>query len=437
MLQTVTNLKLKELISKNDYKLLDVRPSAAFNGWPLQGEKRGGHIPRATSFPVKWFNDLSKEGAIKKLFEKGIDKKKQVIVIGYSKADMESAANNLKDMGFPNVLIHSEGMPGWSSESDLPLKYLPRYRHLVHPGWIKQLLDGKNPEPGNIDRFILAHVNFDNRRDYDEGHIRGSIWLDTLVLENELDWNCRTPQELEEGLKAHGITSNTTVVLFGRTNNPDMSQEAPGKQAGKLASMRAALLLMYAGVKDVRVLDGGLNTWLRSGGSITTEETLPVPVEKTGLNIPEHPEYIVDTTKAKQMLSDPNSELVSIRSWYEYIGKVSGYHYIKSAGRIPGSIFGNCGSDAYHMENYRNHDDTMRSFEEIAAFWKESGITPNKHIAFYCGTGWRASEAFFYAWLMGWKKISIYDGGLYEWIDDPGNPIEVGEPQSFSTGKLL
>ncbi|NWP29049.1 sulfurtransferase, partial [Escherichia coli] len=41
--------------------------------------------------------------------------------------------------------------------------------------------------------------------------------------------------------------------------------------------------------------------------------------------------------------------------------------------------------------------------------------------------GWRASEAFFYAWLMDWKRISVYDGGWYEWSADPKNPIVTGE----------
>jgi len=39
-------------------------------------------------------------------------------------------------------------------------------------------------------------------------------------------------------------------------------------------------------------------------------------------------------------------------------------------GRIPGAIFGNCGSDACHMENYRNLDHTMREFGEVRAIWK-------------------------------------------------------------------
>ena len=57
----------------------------------------------------------------------------------------------------------------------------------------------------------------------------------------------------------------------------------------------------------------------------------------------------------------------------------------------------------------------MRSFEEIARFWESVGLQSGRRTAFYCGTGWRASEAFFYAHLMGWKNIGVYDGGWLEW----------------------
>jgi thiosulfate/3-mercaptopyruvate sulfurtransferase len=59
--------------------------------------------------------------------------------------------------------------------------------------------------------------------------------------------------------------------------------------------------------------------------------------------------------------------------------------------------------------------------------WKEVGITPDKHNVFYCGTGWRGSEAFFNAWLMGWSNISVFDGGWFEW-SNKGYPYETGIP---------
>ena len=34
-----------------------------------------------------------------------------------------------------------------------------------------------------------------------------------------------------------------------------------------------------------------------------------------------------------------------------------------------------------------------------------------------------------YAYLMGWPRIAVYDGGWFEWSQDPiSNPIETGDP---------
>jgi thiosulfate/3-mercaptopyruvate sulfurtransferase len=110
------------------------------------------------------------------------------------------------------------------------------------------------------------------------------------------------------------------------------------------------------------------------------------------------------------------------------LGNVSGYNYIGPKGRIAGAVWGNCGTDAYHMQHYRNLDNTMRDYHEITANWEEVGITRDKRVAFYCGTGWRASETFFYAHLMGWERVAVYDGGWLEWSSNPANPIESGEP---------
>ena len=69
------------------------------------------------------------------------------------------------------------------------------------------------------------------------------------------------------------------------------------------------------------------------------------------------------------------------------------------------------------------NQELLKTAREILAMWDQWDIAPTQQAAFYCGTGWRASEAFFYAWLMDWKRISVYDGGWFEWSSDPANPV--------------
>ena len=224
------------------------------------------------------------------------------------------------------------------------------------------------------------------------------------------------------------------MILYGRDTEGDANEKWPGRRAGQIAATRAGLILRYAGVDDIRVLDGGYDHWVRAGGALETTLREPSPVPAFGVAIPQRPELIIDIGEAKEMLADQaGAALVSVRTWREHIGNVSGYNYIGPAGRISGDVWGNCGTDAYHMQHYRTVDNTMRPYPEIAANWDEAGITPDKWVAFYCGTGWRASETWFYAYLMDWQRIAVYDGGWFEWSQDPlNNPIEIGEPEPES-----
>jgi 3-mercaptopyruvate sulfurtransferase SseA len=263
----------------------------------------------------------------------------------------------------------------------------------------------------------------------------GALYLDTNQLESPRDWNRRSPEALETALRALGITNDTTVIVYGRDTEGDANEKWPGRRAGQIAATRALMILRYAGVDDVRLLDGGYDWWVQGGNPLETVLHTPTPVDSFGVTVPVRPEVIVDIEEAKEIIADPaGAALVSVRTWREHIGDVSGYNYIGPAGRIKGDVWGNCGTDAYHMQHYRNIDNTMRAYPEIAANWDEAGITPDKWVAFYCGTGWRASETWFYAYLQGWQRIAVYDGGWFEWSQDPiNNPTEIGLPEAVGT----
>ena len=426
---TVNQLSTNELLEylhNKSVKIIDTRTADAYNGWRLQKESRGGHIKGARSLPVKWCNYID---WIEIVRSKGILPEHKIIVYGYSESEIKKVTKMFLRAGYSDVNIYLDFVAEWTANESLPMENLRRYKQLVSANWVKSLILGEVTDEYSNDKFVVCHAHYRNANAYYEGHIPGAISIDTNELESSETWNRRSPNELKTALEKHGITADTTVVLYGRFSFPDNDDDFPGSSAGHLGAIRSAFIMMYAGVKDVRVLNGGLQSWKDAGFEITTDETLPDTVTDFGAPIPGQPNLAVDVPEAKEMLASKTAELVSVRSWPEWIGEVSGYNYIKKKGRITGAVFGNCGTDAYHMENYRNVDHTTREFHEIAKTWKEVGITPNKHLAFYCGTGWRGSEAFFNAWLMGWQRVSVFDGGWFEWSNDPNNPFETGLPK--------
>ncbi|WP_430935100.1 sulfurtransferase [Saccharicrinis sp. 156] len=425
----VTTAQLSNKLSNPNIKIIDIRPIDAYNGWRQKEEKRGGHIQSAKSLPFKWTNYMD---WIEVVRSKNLQTDQQIIIYGYSNEESEKVAELFQKAGYEDVNIYSHFLSEWVNNPDLPMQHLERYKQLVSADWVKEVVDGKIPETHPGGKTILCHSHYRNRDAYLSGHIPGAIDMDTLALEAPETWNRRSPQELKKALEEHGITADTTVVVYGKFMWPDNADEFPGSAAGHIGAIRNAFIMLYAGVKDVRVLNGGFQSWKDAGYEISTVDEPKQAADDFGADIPVRPQLAVDVPEAKHMIEANDADIVCVRSYPEYIGEVSGYNYIKKKGRIPGAIFGNCGSDAYHMENYRNVDHTTREYHEIEEQWKEMGITPDKHLAFYCGTGWRGSEAFFNAWLMGWPRVSVYDGGWFEWSNDPSNPYETGVPKVVS-----
>lgn len=410
----ISTKELAEQLDNPELVVVDVRSEASYNGWQLDGEARGGHIEGAVDFPISWTKDV-KEKDLKLMLEaKGITTDKTIVVYD-TKGDQSSAmVELLAGLGYENLRSYDAGLAEWAADENLPMNKLVNYEKLVHPAWINELIKGENPDTYPGKTYKILEVGWGEPKEYNKGHIPNALHLDTNLIEEEPLWNRVSDADLEAMLLANGVTYDTTVVLYGSDTT---------------AAARAASIMMYAGVEDVRLLNGGFEAWKAAGFEVETEAQKPEPVKEFGVKVPAHPEYIIDTEEAKAILADDNSELVSIRSWAEYIGETSGYTYIEPKGRIAGAVWGHAGSDAYHMEDFRNVDNTMRNYHEIEAIWKEWNITPDKKVSFFCGTGWRASETFFDAYLMGWDNISVYDGGWYEWSMDPSNPVESGEPK--------
>ena len=436
MSSTISTADLERRLGDPDLTVVDLRPSAAYNGWRLQGEPRGGHIRGAVAFPGEWLRSVDPAEIARLLIDKQVTPDRTVVLYGDVPADVAALAERLEADGHSEVLVFEDGFAAWSADASLPVDALPNYDKLVTTDWLATLLAGGSPEAAPAGDYLLFHVNFGVPEEYAEDHIPGALYLDTNWLEDPADWNRRSPEALETALRALGITNKTTVILYGRDTEGQANEKWPGRRAGQIAATRALMILRYAGVDDARLLDGGYDWWVRGGRPLETTPNEPSPVASFGVQIPLRPDVIVDIEEAKEILADQDgAALVSIRTWREHIGNVSGYNYIGPAGRIAGDVWGNCGTDAYHMQHYRNVDNTMRAYPEIAANWQEAGITPDKWVAFYCGTGWRASETWFYAYLQGWQRVAVYDGGWFEWSADPvNNPIVIGDPTAETDG---
>ncbi|WP_426111428.1 sulfurtransferase [Massilia sp. PWRC2] len=287
---------------------------------------------------------------------------------------------------------------------------LPRWRQLVTPAWLASLLAGQPCAAAPAGRWCLLEVGNGTLAQFEAGHIEGARYLDTARLERPPTWNCCDDAALLQLLLEYGIGHDVTVLLYGRN---------------MLAAARAAHLLLYAGVHDVRLVDGGLAAWRLAGLALLrgSAPATAAPLAQFGGVFPGRPELMLDMVQVRAM-QQADGVLVSIRTWSEFIGETSGYSYISARGEIPAALWGRAGDDGDVDSMSQFHDGLgrMKPAADIARMWRAGGILPEQQLVFYCGTGWRASLAWFYAWLMGWQHIAVYDGGWCEWSRDSANP---------------
>ena len=139
--------ELRDQLTDPDQAIVDVRATAAFNGWRLRGEARGGHVPGAVAFPVAWLSSIEDAEIERLLAAKGIGYGRSVIVYGDGAEDAGTFKAWLERAGHGHVRIFEPGFAAWAADPSLPVERLPNYDKLVHPDWVRQLIDGKRPRP--------------------------------------------------------------------------------------------------------------------------------------------------------------------------------------------------------------------------------------------------------------------------------------------------
>ncbi len=375
--------------------VIDTRDSALYNGWPDAFSGTSGHVPGARNLAASWLDDITDAQFDAWTSLRPMTAETRIALYG-TPDDNAAVEAWLKQKGLNAPWRISDAL-----SSPSPLERLPGFYQLVPANWLHDLIAHRQVSEKPAGTWQVIEAGWGIRDDFRQGHIPGADYLDTHELEVEPLWNVVAPDVLRSVLTAHGIRRDTTVILYSR--NP-------------LAAARVAHILLYAGVQDVRLLDGGWRVWRRANLPVASVDAIPVtPIHDFGLAIPAQPQLMLSLQQTQALLNRQDASVVSIRSWAEFAGATSGYRYIAACGEIPGARWGRAGNGKDGMEVFLNPDGTLHCTSHIATLWEEWNIMADQHIAFYCGTGWRASLAFICARAMGWANIAVYDGGWYEW----------------------
>lgn len=291
----------------------------------------------------------------------------------------------------------------------------------VTPEWVKSVVDGNQ---SGYEDYVIAEVTYspdDKGVYFTDGHIPSAIQVfDTDVEDAEgtvdAPYNLLPAEQVEEFLLSHGITKDTKVILYG---------------ADPSGVGRVAYAYLWAGVEDVKILNGGMDAWTAAGYDLETKAHEDTPATDFGVAVPAHPEYWISMEDAKDRLAnDDNFKLVSIRAEGEWLGETSGYSYIERAGEPEGAVWGKGCDTAFDVAGFTNDDGTVKDIDGALEEWEGCDFTLDNDLAFYCGTGWRATVPFLICYQAGYDNVTVYDGGWYEWQFHDDNPVQVGDPAS-------
>jgi len=282
------------------------------------------------------------------------------------------------------------------------LQVLPEIDVLVDADALAVELAGPNP-PVLLDvRWALGDPH--GREHHRDGHLPGAVYVD---LDTELAAHSDDPRQgrhplpvvtdLQAAARRWGISAGRPVVAYDAS--------------GGLAAARAWWLLRWAGLTDVRLLDGGLGAWTAAGHALD-EGDLPEPPAGDVTLSPGHLP-VLDADAAADLARI--GVLLDARAAERYRGEAEPVD--PRAGHVPGAISAPTGENL-------GPDGRFRSPAELRA--RFAGIAPaSRAVGVYCGSGVTAAHQVAALAVAG-IPAALYAGSWSAWSNDPARPVAVG-----------
>lgn len=214
------------------------------------------------------------------------------------------------------------------------------------------------------------------------------------------------PEVLQEALRDCGIRAGQSVVVYD--------------QQTSLSAARAWWVLRWAGLTDVRVLDGGLAAWVREGLPVASASgdatAAPDADARRRGDVEVRPGSLPVVTVDGVPAAAVDGDLLDVRAPERFRGEVEPIDPV--AGHIPGAV-------NLPMGRLQQADGTFRSPEEILAIAAQVGVDGSRPVTTSCGSGVTAAQMVLALGEAGIDAVP-YIGSWSEWIADPERPIARG-----------
>ena len=250
-------------------------------------------------------------------------------------------------------------------------------------------------------------------KDYFRGHLPTAHHLEFDTLRGTADGVPvqYLPDDLTKALLIRaGVDKDRLHIVYAT------GAELPNDEI--LSSTMVVHVLEKFGVKDIKIVDGGLAQWKKDGFEPARDYfgnpkgTLPKKGE---------PSIAADVSDVQKHVGKAGNLLVDARPLNEFRGEDEVW---LRKGHIPGAI-------SFHWARLVETDNThkFKPFSETKAELEKAGITPDKNIICYCGTSREGSLLRFYLkHVAGYPNVRLYEGAWkeYVWLKEKSLPAETG-----------
>jgi len=273
---------------------------------------------------------------------------------------------------------------------------------LISATELASLIDGGQPVAILDVRWRIDEP--DGRAAYRRGHLPGAVYvsLDDELSDHSTVGRGRHPlpsgRSIEAAARRWGVRDGVPTVVYDDWN--------------RAGSARAWWVLTAAGIDDVRILDGGLDAWRSTGGSVSTDPVEPSPGNATVTHDDLY-NGALPTLTAQQV---GEVDLLDARAPERFRGEVEPIDPV--AGHIPGAA--NLPSGAV-----LNADGTFLSHDAIARLLADRNVDDTR-IGAYCGSGVTAAITVAALAAAGYRA-ALFPGSWSQWSSDSDNPVARGD----------